>query len=408
MPKKREKELINEKYFRWLLGRRNGVYVADGRSNNVDTGRHSLGTRDRAEALRALAQLDRVQAVKFGLAPVETTSNSSLARVSLERGRDLYLQYVSRSRVVGGAKPATAKRYRPVFEKFFDFARKKNIVEWNQVTRGLLQEYAGWLDRREYGYATQYLELTTLKMTMKWLADEGYLPPTCLFTLRLDKPLETTTYCWRAVEVEAMLLHCNSRPELTWVGDVIVGLSRTGLRISELRSLRWADIDTDLNVITLPDETRRAPSRGAGTGRQTKSGRSRSFPIHADLANVLERIPRATDGYIFHGARGARLKPDRIRRVLIRDVLGPLAERFPTGEGEVGFADGRLHSFRHFFCSMCANSGVPERMVMAWLGHRDSRMVHRYYHLHDREAQQQMERLSFSDAADRVVSGGSS
>ena len=32
---------------------------------------------------------------------------------------------------------------------------------------------------------------------------------------------------------------------------------------------------------------------------------------------------------------------------------------------------------------------------MKWLGHTDSKMVKRYYHLYDDEAQSQMQRLSF-------------
>ena len=47
---------------------------------------------------------------------------------------------------------------------------------------------------------------------------------------------------------------------------------------------------------------------------------------------------------------------------------------------------GGLHSFRHYSCSVSANSGVPELVVMRWLGHRNSDMVKRYYHLHDQDA----------------------
>jgi integrase len=38
---------------------------------------------------------------------------------------------------------------------------------------------------------------------------------------------------------------------------------------------------------------------------------------------------------------------------------------------------------------------VPEQIVMAWLGHRDSAMVKHYYHLHDEEVQRQTKRLNF-------------
>lgn len=74
-------------------------------------------------------------------------------------------------------------------------------------------------------------------------------------------------------------------------------------------------------------------------------------------------------------------------------MLQPLQDQFPTPDGEIAFGDGRLHSFRHYFCGWCANAGIPEQTIMSWLGHRHSSMVRHYYQLHDDEAQQQMLRL---------------
>jgi len=76
-----------------------------------------------------------------------------------------------------------------------------------------------------------------------------------------------------------------------------------------------------------------------------------------------------------------------------------LKNQFPKRGDEKGFEDGRVHSFRHYFCSTCANSGVPARMVMEWLGHQDGEMVRIYYHLHDDEARRRMAALDFLGGA---------
>ncbi len=187
---------------------------------------------------------------------------------------------------------------------------------------------------------------------------------------------------------------------------MLTALACTGLRISELAALRRSDVDLARNVITLTDESTHGRRLTEQKGRQTKSGRSRTFPIHADLRPLLERLLPAPDGVVFHGPKGGRLKPDTVRQVLIREVLTPLSPRFPAPDDQVGFRGGRLHSFRHFFCSACANTGVPEQVVMTWLGHRDSDMVRHYYHLHDDEAQRQMRRLDFlGETGDSVVAG---
>jgi integrase len=394
MPAKLKKERVVGTYFVWLVGRRSGVYYADGRSNAINAGRHSLGTKNRSQALELLKTLDLVRAVELGLADRSALTAPPPAPLDLADGRRLYMDHVQRPRIVGGARPASVKRYRAVFDKFQDFAVRDGLTAWNEVSRHTLEAYAAYLDDEGYAYATEYLELTTLKQVVKWLVDEGHLPASCRIRLPLDKPQGTTTYCWRAEEVRAMVKRCRVCPELDWLGDVLTALACTGLRISELASLRRSDIDRQNNLIRLTDEStqRRWQNRQI---RQTKSGRSRSFPVHPDFRCVLENLIRSPDGLVFRGPKGGKLKPDTVRIALVRDVLGPLGELFPSPDGEVGFQDGRLHSFRHYFCSTCANSGVPEQVVMKWLGHRDSRMVQHYYHLHNEVAQRQMERLNF-------------
>ncbi len=178
---------------------------------------------------------------------------------------------------------------------------------------------------------------------------------------------------------------------------VIVALACTGLRIAELASLRWSDLDLKTGRLKLTDETGR-PVKPDNKRRELKSGRSRTFPIHADLLAAIKDLSRR-DAFVFHGPRGGRLKPDTVRRILVRDVIEPLAEQFPVADGEKGFRDGRVHSFRHAFCSNCANNGVPERMLMDWLGHANSEMIRCYYHLHNEEAQHRMNQLDFLGGA---------
>ncbi len=407
MPKTRKNELIQSAHFRWLLGERNGVFFADGRSNRSNVGRHSLGTRDRAEALSLLGRLDLFKAVEFGLADRRLLDEEVDATVlSLEKGRELYESHVRRPRVTGGAKPKTLQRYKAVLDKFLAFAKSKGITSWNGVTRRVLEQYAGHLDAEEYAPRTEYLELTALKQIIKWLVAEKLLPSACQFTMPLDRPRGTDAFCYRAEHVRAMIDHCRTKPGLMFLADIITALACTGLRISELASLRWTDVDLETDTVSLTDESSRAPRRTKGKERETKTGQSRSLPIHADFRSVLEQLPRSKDGLLFHGPKGAQLKPDTIRNILLREVLTPLAKRFPTPKGEIGLEDGRLHSFRHYFCSICANSGVAEHVVMTWLGHRDSKMVRHYYHLHAEESQRQMGRLNFLGSAGGAVADG--
>ncbi len=391
MPKPAKKEEVKCRYFRWLLGQRNGVYFADGRANQISLGRHSLGTRDKSEALRAIEQLDLTMAVRRGLADSKLLKTDHEQILTWADGRKLYESYIGRPRVAGGPRAATAKRYRPVFDKFIRFAESRGRRTWNELNRQLMDDYAAWLDGESYEYATEYLELTTLKQVLKFLIGNDHLPATVAFTYPLLKPSGTDTYCWRPEEVQAIIQHCETE-ERGWLRGVIIGLAGTGLRISELASLRWSDINLEKGLISLTDETSKK-NRSGREKRTTKSGHSRTFPIQDTLKTVLTEMQRNSDGLVFHGPLDGKIKADTVRRILIRDVLTPLASQFPSQPGEYGFVDGRLHSFRHYFCSNCANLGVKERVLMTWLGHRNSRMVHRYYHLHDEESIRQMQQV---------------
>jgi site-specific recombinase XerD len=393
MPKKRTNELIRCIHFSWRFANRDGTWYADGRSNTPDAGRHSLGTEDRADALRSLAELDQLKAEDLGLVPRSQLqpAASTQAFLSLPEGRRLYEQHNGRSRVTGGVRGSTAKRYRTVFDKFTKFATTKGVTVWNGVSADLLNAYAADLECKGHAHKTVHNELTTLKQAMKWLIVAGHLIGMKPIELKLRRAESEAAYCYTAHEVGAMVNHCRAKTELSWLGDVIIGLAR------------WSDIDLANERLTLTDETGRS-RRGNHQRRELKSGQSRSFPLHPDFLEVLRQLNQV-DRYVFHGPRGGRLKPDTARRVLQREVIEPLADRFPAPEGAKGFSSGRLHSFRHAFCSTCANSGVPERMVMAWLGHHDSEMIRTYYHLHDQQSRREMSRLDFLGGAGGCSAG---
>ena len=380
-------------YFEWRISQRSRVYQADGRGNCPSTGRHSLGTKDYETAIENLKRLDMKVAIDRGLAPRVQSQATEYGELMLQAGTDEYLGFIARPRSMKGCSKNTQKRYRPVFAKAVQFFEGRGQRTWNQIGREELDAYVGWLEQKHYAYATQLFEAVTLKQALNHWIEKGLLPPERQFKLEIDKVTETNTYCFTAAEVAAMIRHCGASGQLSWLGDVIVGLGYSGMRIGELTMLRWSAIDFKRNMMSVVDDSRSTRSK-RDNARSTKSSRSRSIPIHVELRATLERIQRPRQGgLVFTAQRGGPLHPRNVLQALIDDVILPLQEQFPCEDGERGFATGRLHSLRHYFCSWCANAGVSESVLMEWLGHGSSAMVRRYYHLHDDEAQVQMQKL---------------
>lgn len=391
MPRKPQSPPIQCKHFTWRLFRRDGVYYADGRVGEQPRGKHSLNTRDEREALDRLQILDHHIARQRGL--TDEAPASVPDEISIGDGWSKYLDFCGRSSILGGASAATLKRYRAVRDKHQEFCRSNGISSWLQFDRHALERYGLSLDS-DYAPRTVYLELTLLKSISSWLVREKLLPAAAELHYALRRPQGTDTYCYTVEQITAMVEYCERFPDLNWLKAVIIGLSHTGMRVSELANLRWSDISFDSAVVTVADEraSRRQTTR---PGRTTKGRRSRHVPLHPELQRVLVPAERAKDGYVFRAARGGRLRPRNVLDAFIKEIINPLTKQFPTSEGDIGFEQGTLHSFRHFFCSQATIGGASEGEIKAWLGHADSKMVDHYRHLRAEDGQRRMSQIEF-------------
>ena len=256
MPRKPEHPPIVCQFFCWRLFRRDGVLYADGRTAARDLGKHSLGTRDRVEALERLRQLDHQKAIELGLAKINAETVPAV--ISIADGWKHYLDHCGRPQVLGGASAGTQKRYRAVREKHVTFCARHGLQAWGQIDKTAIETYGTWLHKKGFADRTVFLELTLLKSVVAWLVGEGHLPKSHTIVLPLTKPDGTDTYCYSQAEVATMIEHCRQRPKLNWLANVIVAMACTGLRISELSSLRWTDFEFRSLTIRIADERRPA------------------------------------------------------------------------------------------------------------------------------------------------------
>ncbi|MCL2640842.1 MAG: hypothetical protein FWD53_08360 [Phycisphaerales bacterium] len=280
MPRLARPTPIQCEHFTWKLYQRpTGIWYADGRGNRCGLQRYSLETSDHTEALRTLKILDAKMAVNLGKASPALLNTQDL--LAIPEGIKLYMAHAQRPSISGGTRASSQKRYRAIFDKFQTFAAKNHLTYWQAVTRSVIDTYGVWLEEQDYAYATVRIELNTINQLLKYLVHEiKRLPVTCYQPLKLQKSDEVTRYCYRSTEVEQMITHCLQNPELHWLGHVLIALATTGLRISELASLRESDIQN--GKIVLPDTSRR------GTLKQRQQART----IHT----LLPHPPRPASG----------------------------------------------------------------------------------------------------------------
>ena len=161
---------------------------------------------------------------------------------------------------------------------------------------------------------------------------------------------------------EARRMIVAAEPE--WRVFLVVAIG-AGLRIGELRALRWQDIDMAQLRIRVAQNLTRA---GIDT---PKSRRPRTVKIGGDVMAALRGHPRhRSSDLVFHREDGSPLSMAQVRR-----AVEVAAKRAELGRS---IRPGLL---RHTFATHGVMGGVPLNVVQSWMGHSDIRVTMRYAHL---------------------------
>jgi len=159
----------------------------------------------------------------------------------------------------------------------------------------------------------------------------------------------------------------------------------TGLRASELRGLRWRDVDfkhSELHVRQRADRYNEIGQPKSASGTRTIDFGPR---VLAALREWKLACPKSDDGLVFPTPEG---KIEHHKNML--SGLAPVmkAARVVDKSGEPKYA---LHAFRHYFASWCINRKaaggreLPPKNVQQLLGHGSIVMtLDRYGHLFPR------------------------
>jgi integrase len=147
-----------------------------------------------------------------------------------------------------------------------------------------------------------------------------------------------------------VLNNANDEPE---AANCIRLLLLTGCRLSEIQTLKWANVDYDAGMLRLPD---------------SKTG-AKLVPIGEAAIEVLKRIPEVGDNpYVI---------PGRLEGQHLTDMQKPW-RRLRKRAGLDGL---RIHDLRHSFASDALQLGQDLTMIGRLLGHTQVQTTARYAHL---------------------------
>lgn len=153
------------------------------------------------------------------------------------------------------------------------------------------------------------------------------------------------------------LMHEEIHPLLhacpTYLQPIVHIALNTGMRLGEILSLTWADIDFRRQQVTV---------------RDSKNGESRIIEMNSTLRETLQGMKRST-AYP-HVCLGQSGKPvTTVRKAFMKACKAAAIEDF------------RFHDLRHTFASHLVMNGTDLTTVKELLGHKSIEMTLRYAHL---------------------------
>ncbi len=312
--------------------KRTGWWIMD----YLDT--HGIRCREKAARTKTLAKLvlgkrlDEVAQEKAGLKP-------ATADMTVQQLWDRFQVWAYTHK-----RPKTALRYKiswkallPRFGKLPLAAVTTEAVEKFQSERLLMRKPA-----------TVNRDVATFKRMFSKAVEWNYASDNPLRRVKLLRENNTRIRYLTNEERGALLSECHG-----YLLDMVMVALNTGMRLSEILNLKWADLDFSRRQIAV---------------RQTKNGHPRFVPMPQPLITHLREVPRQVGcPYLWTGHDG--------------NPFTNISTSWDSALDRAKVENFRFHDLRHTFASYFVMAGGDLNTLREILGHRSMAMTLRYAHL---------------------------
>ena len=268
--------------------------------------------------------------------------------------------------------PHTVAAYRGDLERFLAFlardflARPAEEIRPQEVDGLAVRSFLAHLARQGLGRRSQARALSAVRGLFRFACQEGLLTANPASAVRTPKQPRHLPRHLRPGEVETLLeAPPGDSPAARRDRAFLELLYASGLRVGELVSLDWPDLDLGGRVL-----------RVLGKG-----GKERMVPFGRPAAEALERWREVWDEVrgarteetsepVFLNLRGGRLSARSVRRLLDGHVTAAALA-----------AGVHPHTLRHSFATHLLEGGADLRVIQELLGHSSLSTTQRYTHL---------------------------
>lgn len=224
--------------------------------------------------------------------------------------------------------------------------------------------------------------LDTIRKIFNWSRKERIIANSPCADFSLDFNEQERDRVLTDDEVREIWLANDCQPQV--YRDFVRMLFLTAQRRGEVAKMRWADIDLERKLWTLPASA-------------TKARRAHTVPLSPVAIAILEVMPRVIDragkaNFVFTTRGTTPIS-------CFSDIKGAIADRAPS------ILDWRMHDIRRTIATNMQRLATPEPVIEAVLNHAAVGVTRKHYALYRYDAEKRLALDGWARRLDAVVTG---
>lgn len=258
----------------------------------------------------------------------------------------------------------TREEYANDLVPFIDFLGQTGIYKTGEITISHVDRFLARLDEQGISGSTRKRKAITFRSFLSFLFRNRYISNDISQKIILPFPEQPAPRILAQTEYQKLLQACSTN-----IRDnaIIMLLLQTGIRLSELTSLKVEDI-------SMPDAINISGSN---------SRKGRSIPLNSKAGEALQAFlnTRSESKYpnLFLNKFGQPLGDRGVQKTIMQYFH------------QVGISGASVHSLRHTFAVQHISKGTSLKTVQKIMGHQDIRTTEEYISLANEMAKRELE-----------------
>ena len=247
----------------------------------------------------------------------------------------------------------TEMSYRRDLVKVKNYLEEQGVEDVRKITSTNLNSYILYLEKNKFSAATISRNIASLKAFYHYMCKEGMVAEDVAETLHAPKIEKKMPEILSTDEVVRLLEQpSGDTPKEIRDKAMLELLYATGIRVTELITLKLSDVNLQMGYIVCKD-----------------SGKERVIPFGNEAKSALIRYLEGTRASMISDADSEYLFANCSGQPMSRQGFWKLIKYYAKKAGIV--ADITPHTLRHSFAAHLVENGADLRSVQEMLGHSD-------------------------------------